>query len=275
MQIGSALVKKALHVFYKDGKYYDIMFGKLKGMKSCYRSDINFHVMMGLWENDSLEALSKLIRQFELGDKKIIVADIGANTGYYSLFFSRYLSKDAEIFAFEPASSILDILEKNINVNNINNVHILDMACADKPGEVEFFVGQKHYQSSMLGEWAGNESTGKKVKVRSTSLDYFFSNDNQGKFPDLIKMDIEGAGVYALKGCDKCITEKRPFMLIESHTSLEDDAVGRVLQQYHYEAYRITNRKWVKNKNKDYKDPDGVWGTMLLLPEELKNKFVI
>ena len=276
MQFGlQQLLRKILHSFYTEGKYYDILFGKLRGMKSCYRGDINFHIMMGLWEKDSLKILSELFEQFELTDKKIIAADVGANTGYYSLFFSKYLNAGSKIFAFEPDSSILDILEKNLEINHISNVQVLSMACSDQSGEIDFFEGDQHYHSSILSEWGGNKTSGIKMRVKSISLDDFFSLQNNGEFPDLIKMDIEGGGVFALKGCHNCIVTKRPFMLIESHTSLEDQAIGNVLREYNYEAYRLTNKKWVKKKDKDYRDPEGVWGTMLLLPEELKNKFVI
>jgi hypothetical protein len=40
-----------------------------------------------------------------------------------------------------------------------------------------------------------------------------------------------------------------------------------------YEAFRVDNRKWVVHKNKNYKDREGVWGTMFLVPGELKNEF--
>jgi FkbM family methyltransferase len=200
MQFGSLMLRKILHAFYNEGKSYKIPFGKLRGMKSFYRNDINFHVMMGLWEEDSIEILSELFAQYELNDKKIIVADVGANTGYYSLFFSRYLNIESKIFAFEPASSILDILKKNMEINHISNVQVLGMACTDKSGEIDFFEGNQHYHSSLLSEWGGNDTFGTKTRVKSISLDDFFSLENGGSFPDLIKMDIEGGGVYALKG---------------------------------------------------------------------------
>ena len=44
-------------------------------------------------------------------------------------------------------------------------------------------------------------------------------------------MDIEGAGVFALKGCDQCLRIKRPIFLMESHTPEEDGAVGNLLRE--------------------------------------------
>ncbi len=272
LEFNSGVLRSVLGLYYKEGKFYNILFGKLKGLKSYYQNDINFHAIMGFWEQDSLTALIRLFADFGLDKKKIVVADVGANIGYYSLFFNRYLHPDSKIFAFEPSASILDVLHKNIAENKVGNVTISELACSDKPGTIEFFIAAHHHQSSMIGEWADNETKGKKVVVNTTSLDDYFVNQKKEALPDLIKMDIEGGGVFALKGCDKCITQKRPFIIIESHTSAEDMAISEVLLKYKYEAYRVNTKKWVLHKDRNYKDTDGVWGTMLLIPSELKDK---
>ena len=202
------------------------------------------------------------------------MADVGANIGYYSLFFSKFLHPESKIFAFEPSVSILDILKRNLEFNNASNVKIIEMACADKQGEIEFYIGRHHHQSSILKEWADNESNGTRVTIRATTLDDFFYIHNNQEFPDLIKMDIEGGAAYALKGCKNCIFIKRPFILIESHTSNEDFTIGELLIENNYEAFRVDNQQWIKHKNKNYKDPEGVWGSMLLIPCELRNEFL-
>jgi len=60
---------------------------------------------------------------------------------------------------------------------------------------------------------------------------------------------------------------------MESHTPDEDNAIGRLLNEYQYDAFRINNQKWVLQKGKNYSDTDGVWGTMLLIPTEKKGIF--
>ncbi len=104
-------------------------------------------------------------------------------------------------------------------------------------------------------------------------MDEFFENDIGGQYPDLIKMDIEGAGVFALKGCERCLASKRPLILIESHTGAEDEAIGYVLRNFKYEALRIETKKWVLYKDRNYEDVDGVYGRMLLIPSEKMQKF--
>src|SRR6266700_1095554 len=229
LEFNSRFIQYILGNIYAERKFYKIFFGKLKGLKLYYQRDINYHAILGLWERDSIQALTKLFNKFKLDEKEIVVADVGANIGYYSLFFSRYLHHDTKIYAFEPSVSIYDVLRKNIVANDIYNVKTLEMACAEKVGDIEFYVAQHHHQSSILAKWADNENVGQKMKVRSTTLYDFFFKDKNNALPDLIKMDIEGGAVYALQGCQRCITEKRPFILIESHTPDEDRAISNVL----------------------------------------------
>jgi FkbM family methyltransferase len=272
LRFNSPFLRKVLSFRYKENQFYKVQFGMIKGSQLYYRKDINFHAIAGLWEKDSLSLLNDIFSRFGLNQKGVTVADVGANIGYYSIFFSKYLDPSTEIFAFEPSSSILPVLRKNIDVNQIKNVKILDLACSDHTGDDEFFIGEHHHQSSLVSEWAGNNVTGTKTVVSVTTLDHFFEKYNNGRYPDLIKMDIEGGGKYALKGCDKCITEKRPLILIESHTPEEDNAICDLLANYKYEAFRVNTGKWVKNKENNYHDTEGVWGTMFLIPQERRAK---
>jgi len=273
LKFSSPVYRKVLKSIFKEGKFYTIWFGKLKGLKSYYRRDINFKTLMGFWETDSLDVLDKIIREFGFDQRDIIVADVGANMGYYALYFHKKLSAGSKIYAFEPSVSILDVLRKNITHNGISNVEIVEAACSDKSGEVEFYIGQNHHESSMLDTWAENAEKGTLTKVKAISIDEYFGKEGTGSYPDLIKMDIEGAGVFALKGCDQCLKIKRPVILIESHTSGEDGAIGDLLRNYNYDAFRVNNQKWVLHKDRDYKDTDGVWGTMLMVPIEKKEQF--
>jgi FkbM family methyltransferase len=169
--------------------------------------------------------------------------------------------------------SILDVLKKNIDINEFRNVEIVEAACSEYTGTVEFYLGQNHHTSSILDSWAGNSLTGTLTRVNSISIDDFFRDKNIGKYPDIIKMDIEGAGIYALKGCHHCLQVKRPLILMESHTPDEDDAIGTVLVNYNYDAFRINDHKWILYKDRNYQDVNGVWGTMLLIPAEKKQAF--
>ena len=59
------------------------------------------------------------------------VIDLGANIGYYTCILAKLVGKDGKVFAFEPDPRNLKLLEKNIKVNEYNNVVIVDKAVSD------------------------------------------------------------------------------------------------------------------------------------------------
>src|ERR1700736_3468777 len=117
-KFNSSLLRNLLSLWFKEDHFYTIPFGAIRGSKLYYRKDINFHAMMGVWEKESLRVLKRIIYRFGLNQPNKVIADVGANIGYYSIFFSKYLDDSAKIFAFEPSVSILPVLRKNLMINN-------------------------------------------------------------------------------------------------------------------------------------------------------------
>jgi hypothetical protein len=81
-------------------------------------------------------------------------------------------------------------------------------------------------------------------------------------------MDIEGGGTKALPGAWRVLAESRPYLLVESHTPDEDKAISNVLTELDFRAYRLGDRRWVAHLDQTHPDPEGVWGTLLVVPAE-------
>ena len=202
----------------------------------------------------------------------MVICDVGANIGTYSLWFSRLISSKGIVYAFEPSPGIIDMLEENILLNKAANVKVVKLACADKVGSADFFIGCHHHASSLLADWAGEGRIApERIKCNTTTLDHFFYGGEKKEGPDLVKMDIEGGALFALQGCDKCIRDKRPIFIIESHLPEEDLAISRLLVQHDYQAYRISDHKWVELLEETFPNPRGVWGKLLICPNELRS----
>jgi len=265
------VIRKFLSLYYKEEKICRIPFGPLRGLKIRYNKDITFHAVLGLLDLDTFEVLLRIMKTLGLLEDSISVCDVGANIGIYSLWFSRYLDRKSRIYAFEPAPYAAERLKDNILINGIINVEIVQAACSGSSGETEFFIGYNHYASSLdKKRAAGLGSEPERIKVKSTTLDDFFYGIESREAPQLIKIDIEGGAVFALKGCNRCIEEKRPLILIESHMPEEDLAISRAIQEHDYQAFRLTNRQWVENIKDAFPNPRGVWGTLLLCPAETR-----
>jgi FkbM family methyltransferase len=229
--------------------------------------------MLGFWESETFSLLDRVFSNPSLIDQSSVICDIGANIGYYSLWFAKKLSSRAEIFAFEPAANILPMLRKNLALNGGRMIEVVEQACSDASGVVEFFISDHHHCSSLNQDWARNGGPDEPVQVtvRSTTLDDFFAARGRTG-PDFIKMDIEGGGVFALRGADTCFSRKRPLALIESHTPAEDAAISAVMLTHEYQAFRLNDRRWVVERGETHPNPVGVWGTLLLCPTETRRQ---
>jgi FkbM family methyltransferase len=185
------------------------------------------------------------------------------------MWLSRLALRDGQIYSFEPSEEIIPFLTRNLALNHVDNVEVIQMACSDHIGTTDFFIAEHHHSSSIHADWAAEESgTARKVNVEVTTLDAFFAPETGRQQPNFIKFDIEGGGTHALPGCRNTLCSARPFVLIESHTVDEDKAISDVLTGLDYCAYRLNDRSWVEKPGATHPEKRGVWGTLLLTPQE-------
>lgn len=118
------------------------------------------------------------------------VLDIGAHVGYYSLLAGK-AAKRGKVYAFEPDSDSASLLKENIKLNKLTNIEVVPAAVADKDGFL-YFESQEFNkgESSLSSEEKG-------YKVAAITLDNWAKNI---KKIDIVKMDIEGAEIKALRG---------------------------------------------------------------------------
>lgn len=267
-QFAKESLRFALSSIYKEDSVYTVPFGPWRGMRMRYFSSLQYHMILGLYDLQITHKLSKVLIATGRASGKNIYCDLGANIGMYSLWLSR-LNPSAKIYAFEPLPQTASRLIDHVSINHVENIEVVPKACSDSNGTISFFVGNgAHELSSLLPDWAANGGKAQKIDVPTTTLDHFFENTAKGDGPDFVKMDIEGGGIFALKGVSKIIERKRPLFMVESHTPEEDRAISNVALDHHYQAYRLNNSAWVKHLNAVHPDPEGVWGTLILFPEE-------
>lgn len=112
------------------------------------------------------------------------VADIGANIGLHSLLMSRC---GWQITSYEPDPIHADLLRRNLELNNVTSVELLEAAVSDRPGTLEFI--------RVLGNTTGSHLAGAKSKPYG-ELERFpvkvLAIDNVILSTDFVKMDVEG-----------------------------------------------------------------------------------
>lgn len=259
---------RMLRLYFRSGSKHRVWFGPLRGMKLCTSDEVNIQEQLGLWETSNFRVLSQLVdHKLVRTTTGTVMYDVGASFGLYSLFFS-ILLQSGRVFAFEPAEAPRDLLVRNLSANGIDNVIVEAKACCDKCGEVQLRISPNHHTSSIFVERSAADSS--LITVPASTLDDHWKTARRaGEKVSLVKMDIEGAGEVALSLCQYIANSDRPFFLIESHSPAEDAAIGGLASACKYQLYRTSDGRWVESPTAVWPDRRGIWGTLLLVPDEL------
>ena len=153
--------------------------------------------LTGMYEHEKAKRLVQIAR-----DGKTLV-DVGANLGFFSLLWASVDQKN-KVVAFEASPRNIHFLRKNIATNSLGNqISLFPKAVGLERGVLEFDIGNEEQTG-----WGGftNSRNDRTISVEVVSLDEMLQT-----YPivHLLKIDIEGADFWALKGCEKLLQEKR------------------------------------------------------------------
>lgn len=160
-------------------------------------------VQNGKWEEFETEIFKKNIKE---GD---VVIDIGAHIGYYTLIAAKKVGVNGWVYAFEPDPRNFMLLEKNVHVNNLKNVVLVNKAVTDKTGSAKLFLSKTNTGDHRI---FSNESDRQSVNISTTTLEDFFNKRSHRV--DMIKIDIQGSEMYAFKGALKLIEKNKHMVVI-------------------------------------------------------------
>ena len=156
-------------------------------------------------ESNETKFLKKIIKPGQT------VLDVGANMGWYSIHFSKWVGQSGKIFAFEPVPEIYEELTSNINLNFCQNIIVFNCALGNQNESVLFNVSDFEGGSGASSE---NLKFGKEIKVSKRKLDDVMNEHNLDNI-DFLKIDIEGGELNMLKGAEKLIEKYKPKLLLE------------------------------------------------------------
>ncbi len=133
-----------------------------------------------------------------------LLADVGANYGYFSLLWADQKPGNRAV-AFEASPRNLAPLKSNISRNGFDAaIEVRPMAAGRQAGSMEFDLGPVNQTG-----WGGVVLCGQSsstVKVPVVRLDESLAAE---RFVDVMKIDIEGADIWALMGAEALLREKR------------------------------------------------------------------
>lgn len=146
--------------------------------------------------------------------------DIGANLGYYALMSARLVGPSGRVWAIEPATKSLEILEESAALNGYENIHTRALAIGAENGTGRFGIAPYSNLCAMEGTKAAGHAQ-EWVEVPLVTVDTLL--EREGLTPqeiDFLRFDIEGFEVQLIKGAEACLTgmRKGSWIFGEFHT---------------------------------------------------------
>lgn len=190
----------------------------------------------GFYEKDSILKWEQFIQ-----DDSVVI-DIGANIGYYTLIAANKAGK-GWVHCFEPVTISYEALQQNIQLNHLTNVTANAVGISNSEALQTYYISSADNRG-MSGMKHPENFSGLVEKKQTITLDSYAIKNNLSRI-DLIKIDIEGNELNALKGMQTILTQNRPALFIEvikEHLTKFGTGIDEVyafLQSYGYTPYKI------------------------------------
>jgi FkbM family methyltransferase len=175
-----------------------------------------------------------------------VLFDVGAYVGYVTLGFAKLVGAEGKVLAFEPNSGNRAWLESQWNKNTSvqDRIRIVPVALSDRNGEEEFVYSDSVFDGRASGSFLESASTFaprevyeleqgfKRCLVKTQTLDDFAEKEKI--WPDIIKIDVEGAEASVIKGAARTIDSRKPLILVELHSIKNAWEVTAMLSEHGY-----------------------------------------
>jgi FkbM family methyltransferase len=169
------------------------------------------------------------------------VVEGGAHLGFVTVHEARAVGPHGRVVVFEPNVRVLGVLRENLLANDVEDrVEIVPKALGDSPGSARFFM---RGDESSLYEPSGEADLVEIEVVRADDL-------IDGAV-DVIKLDVEGGELAALRGMERFMTAERPprALFLECNPILLERAgssTDELLAWLREHAYQV---EWIDEVN--------------------------
>jgi len=145
----------------------------------------------------------------------MVFVDGGANEGTYAIFAAARVGPAGRVVAVEPSRREVTRLRGNVALNRLRNIAIVEAALAEAAGWVQLLIAEpQHAGQNTLGEFAYSIRSVGTEEVAAITLDELVEQHALTRL-DVLKLDLEGAELRALKGARRTLAVSKPLILTE------------------------------------------------------------
>ena len=146
--------------------------------------------------------------------------DIGANVGHYTMRMAELVGPSGRVIALEPVPDTFSLLAANTRLFAHANVSLLNVAASDRIAIADmqiprFASGLSNYYQASLGAGPGG------VAVLTLPIDELSLPTVR-----LVKIDVEGHELPALRGMRELIQRDHPVLIVETGSQETTNLIG-------------------------------------------------
>src|SRR6058998_275468 len=168
------------------------------GNKAYVRAFPIYRLLYGAFKAYTDRAERQLLRKILCHGA--VVADVGANIGIYSQFLSRCVGPTGLVHSFEPSPD--NFRRLSAATHDLSNVRLTQAVVGDRSGECKLYVSDKLNVDHRAYKADGDSR--RAVPTEMVALDDYFK---PGQRVDLIKIDIQGYELHALRGANRVLAD--------------------------------------------------------------------
>ena len=209
-------------------RWVEITAGGLSGLSLYLDLSQEKDYWLGTYEPDLQRAIQELVQSGQTA------YDVGANVGYVTLLLARQVGRQGAVIAFEPFPANVERLKQNLSAHaDLARMEVVAAAVVEAAQTVSFLVGASDDTGRVVASAAEAPSPGNLLAVRGVALDELVFEQGYPP-PQVVKIDIEGGEVAALRGMRRLLHQVRPLVLLETHTQACTEAAWQLLTQAGY-----------------------------------------
>jgi len=144
-----------------------------------------------------------------------IVFDVGTNVGETLLHFGKLVGDGGCVYGFEPDEKNFENVQQNIALNDFENLHVFNLGVSDRKASEKLYRVDEH-NLGMNRILSDEEAKGFQdfVTIETDTLDHIVSENGISQV-DVIKIDIEGYEMHALRGARQMLERFKPKLFVE------------------------------------------------------------
>jgi len=203
-----------LHRYLRDPYYRVLEWRYPEGIAVRLAGDVPVRLhprLLGMRPELYESALSTVLDRHACNGS--VVVDVGAHVGLHALRLAQCVGPRGRVIAVEASPANLRLLRTHLGWNACDQVDVVAAVIGDREDDVEFTYRTDPTDPGGFANSLAYDIGGEHAKVCMTTIDKVCA----GLAPALIKIDIEGAELLALRGARETLDRAAPVMIVAIH----------------------------------------------------------